>query len=273
MTSKAFDMSMFSLAGRTAVVTGGGRGIGKGICAALSAAGANIVVAEINEETGRAEAEEINESGGTALFLHTNVRDRSSVETTMEKTVERFGGIDILVNNAGGANPRQMVGPLEIDDDTWDNILELNLKSAFICCQTVSRVMIEQKRGSIINMASLTGLFPFTQGMHYAAAKAGVMNMTRTMASLLGGHGIRVNALVPGFFVTEYTTELTYGAHPEQTAIRSGFVALQRLGYPEDIGGVAVFLASDASAYISAQSISVDGGFPHFPVGIPKNED
>ncbi|RJQ77552.1 MAG: 3-oxoacyl-ACP reductase FabG [Desulfobacteraceae bacterium] len=263
----------FSLQGQTAVVTGGGRGIGKAICMSLAHAGANIVVAEIDPETGPQTAREIEQLGYRAMAVPLDVRKRGLIDGLLKQIVNTFGTIDVWVNNAGGAHPGQMVPPLEMDDATWDAIIDLNLKSAFICSQAAARMMIQQGNGAIINIASLAGLYHFTQGMHYGAAKAGVINLTRTLAAELGKHRIRVNAVIPGFIVTEYTRELTYDQRADAAALRSKFVALQRLGAPEDIGPVVAFLASAAAGYITGQVICVDGGFPHFPdMGSAKNE-
>ncbi|MBU2548700.1 MAG: glucose 1-dehydrogenase [Proteobacteria bacterium] len=263
---------MFELTGLTAVVTGGGRGIGRSICLSLARAGANIVVAEINPETGQKTAEETEKLGRRSLSVKTDVRRKDDVRSMFEKAVDVFGSIDILVNNAGGADPMEMAPPLSLTEESWDSIIRLNLKSVFLCSQAAAEIMIGQHRGVIINVASLSGVFHFTQGMHYGAAKAGVINMTRTLAACLGPKNIRVNALVPGFIVTDYTNELTYDHHEDMAALRSRFVALQRLGEPDDVGGVAVFLASEAARYITGQAIMIDGGFPHFPEIVPGSE-
>jgi NAD(P)-dependent dehydrogenase (short-subunit alcohol dehydrogenase family) len=272
MQNHVADLSMFDLTGMTAVVTGGGRGIGKAICLSLARAGADVVVAELNPETGAMTSKEIEQMGRRSLAVQTDVCQSVDVDLMFAKALDAFGAVDILVNNAGGANPGQMKSPMSLDEESWEAVIGLNLKSVFLCSRAGGNIMIEQGKGTIINIASLAGVYHFTQGMHYGAAKAGVINMTRTLAADLGPKQIRVNALVPGFIVTEYTRELTYDHHPDIAALRSRFISLQRLGEPEDIGGVAVFLASDAARYVNGQVIMVDGGFPHFPDAVPTSD-
>lgn len=154
------DLSKFNLTDRTAIVTGGGRGIGKSICLALAQTGANIVVAELDATTARTTAQEVQALGRRSLAIPTDVCSRDQVKRMVRQTVETFGTIDILVNNAGGGSPEQIVAPLEMSEDVWDNIVDLNLKSAFLCNQAISRVMIEQKRGNIVNIASVAGPVP-----------------------------------------------------------------------------------------------------------------
>lgn len=253
---------VFSLADRVAIVTGGGQGIGKGICLALAQAGANVAVADINLSTAKATAEEVQKLGRRAMAIATDVRKRDQVEAMVRQTAQQLGDIDILVNNAGGAEVKHMMPAMEMTDETWDAIVELNLKSVFVCTQTIARVMILRRKGNIINIASVAGMIPYTPGIHYGAAKAGVINLTMTMAQILGPHNIRVNALAPGFIVTEMTKKLSYDPRPELAELRRRAIPSGRLGTPEDIGKAVVFLASDASEYVNGQTLRIDGAVP-----------
>jgi 3-oxoacyl-[acyl-carrier protein] reductase len=256
------DLSKFNLAGRTAVVTGGGRGNGKGICLALAQAGADVVVAELDPSTAQATAKEVQALGQKALAIPTDVCQRDQVEQMVHQTVQAFGTIDVLVNNAGGGSPKQLVAGLEMSEDTWDAIVDLNLKSVFLCTQAAARVMIPHKKGNIVNIASLAGIIPYTPGIHYGVAKAGVINLTMNVAVILGPHNIRVNAIAPGFIVTENTNALAYKPHPELLELRARAVPRGRLGTPEDVGWLVAFLASDASDYINGETIRMDGALP-----------
>jgi 3-oxoacyl-[acyl-carrier protein] reductase len=254
------NLSKFDLTDRTAIVTGGGQGIGKGICLALAQAGANIAVAEIDPATARATAREVEALGRKSVAIPTDVSSHDQVGAMVRQTVEAFGSIDILVNNAGGGITAHAT--LEMSEDAWDSVVDLNLKSVFLCCQAVARVMIGQKKGNIVNIASMAGLGPYATGMHYGAAKAGVINMTQSLAVMLGPHNIRVNAVAPGGIVTESSAKTVYERYPELAERRRKAVPLGRLGKPEDIAWVVVFLASDASGYVDGQVIRVDGALP-----------
>lgn len=256
------NASLIDLAGRTAIVTGGGRGIGKSICLALARAGADIVVAELNAPTAKSTAEEVQALGRKCLALPTDVTRRAQVEKMVQKAVDAFGTVDILVNNAGNGKPEQMSGGLDMTEETWDAIVDLNLKSVFLCVQAASKVMIPKKRGCIVNLASIAGTGPYPASIHYAAAKAGVINMTQTLSVILGPHGIRVNAVAPGFIVTELANDWLYKPHPELAEKRKKAIPRARLGTPEDIASLVAFLASDAADYIDGQVIKVDGGLP-----------
>jgi NAD(P)-dependent dehydrogenase (short-subunit alcohol dehydrogenase family) len=258
------EMSQFDLTARTAIVTGGGRGIGKGICLSLAQAGANIVVAELDPATAEATARDVEALGRKSLAVQTDVCSREQVDTMVRKTVEAFGGIDILVNNAGGINPSLMIPVLDISESTWDYVVDLNLKSVFLCCQAASRVMVGQKKGSIVNISSMAGLQPYPSCVPYAAAKAGVINLTQSLAHILGPYNIRVNSVAPGFVVTESGRELM-AKYPELMELRRKTIPLGRLGAPGDIGWAVVFLASDASSYVTGQIMSVDGAMPRSP--------
>ena len=253
------NLEKFDLTGKTAIVTGGGRGIGKGICLSLAEAGANIVVANRNADTANATAREVQVMGKSSLAIPTDVRIPGQVEQMVRKTVEAFGTIDILVNNAGGTTREMDVPLLEMNEDNWDSAVDLNLKSVFLCSQMVARVMVPKKKGNIVNISSWLAFAPSLGCIPYGSSKAGVNNLTQTLAHLLAPHNIRVNAIAPGIILTD-----RLGAGKEATSekleLKRKTVPLGRLGTPEDIGWVVVFLASEAAAYVTGQVLSVDGG-------------
>jgi 3-oxoacyl-[acyl-carrier protein] reductase len=255
------NLAALDLTGRTAIVTGGGRGIGKGICIALAQAGANIAVAELNPAAAETTAREIQAMGKKSLAIPTDVCSRGQIEQMVCKTVETFGTIDILVNNAGGHPMDKTVPALEMSEDIWDAVVELNLKSVFLCSQAVARVMIPRKKGSIVNLSSIAASMPYPVCIAYGVSKAGVSNLTQTLAHVLAPYNIRVNAVAPGAIMTEGAEELT-AKHPEMTERLRSVVPLGHLGTPEDIAQAVVFLASDASAYIAGHVLAVDGAMP-----------
>jgi NAD(P)-dependent dehydrogenase (short-subunit alcohol dehydrogenase family) len=253
------NLVKFDLTGRTAIVTGGGSGIGKGICLSLAQAGANIVVANRNADTAERTAREVQAMGNKSLAIPTDVCIRKQVEHMVSRTVEIFGTVDILVNNAGGTTPAMDVPALEMSEDTWDSVVDLNLKSVFLCSQAAAKIMSQKKKGNIINISSWLAFAPSLGCLPYGTSKAGVTNLTQTLARMLGPYSIRVNAIAPGVIPTGRFGE-GLSATSEGLELKRKQVALGRLGTPEDIGWAVVFLASDAAAYITGQVISVDGG-------------
>lgn len=254
-------VGQFSLEGRVAIVTGSGQGIGKAIALTFAGAGANLVIADINSVTAKSTADEVKDLGREALVVSVDVCDKRQVDNMLSKTLERFKCVDVLVNNAGGGYTT--VPLLEMSEEDWDKFVTLNLKSAFLCCKAVGKVMVQQKRGSIVNMASMVVFGAYPLGANYSAAKAGVKNLTETLAVELGPYNIRVNALAPGVVETPMTAEL-YQKRPELKEQRLRNIPLKRLGRPEDIAKVALFLASDASGYVSGQTIVINGAMATF---------
>ena len=180
------NLPVFDLTGRTAIVTGGGRGIGKGICLALAQAGANIVVANRDTATAAETVREVEALGRKSIAVQTDVCQSAQVENLVKKTVEAFGTLDILVNNAGGTTREMRVPPLQVTEEIWDAAIDLNLKSIFLCSQIAAKVMIRQQKGNIINISSWYAYMPSLVSMPYGAAEAGVNNLTQTMAHVLG---------------------------------------------------------------------------------------
>mgnify|MGYP001576798925 CR=1 FL=1 len=257
-------LSRFLLTDRVAIVQGAGSGMGKSVARALGEAGADVVLAGINVydksktiEDLEAVAAHIRAAGRKALVVSVDVRESQQVADMVEKAMSSFGRIDILVNAAGGA----FAAPtLDVSDNGWDAVLRENLKSAFICCKAVGKVMVSQKRGSIINFASMAGRASSAGNAHYGAAKAGIINLTQSLAEEWGPHNVRVNALAPGTIKSEGWVRVQAQWRGREEADIAKGIALGRLGVPDDVAGVAVFLASDASEYITGQTINVNGG-------------
>ncbi len=249
-------MPNFSVDGRVALVTGGGRGLGKAMALALAAAGAKVAVVSKTGEGLADTVKEIEGFGGEALALTGDVAISRECQKIVQKTVEHFGRLDVLVN-AAGVNRR--VASAEVNDADWDWIVDTNLKGTFFMCQAAGRIMITQKKGSIINIASLLSAVGIPTLAPYAASKAGVLGITRVLAAEWGPYGVRVNAIAPGYFRTRMTERLF--ADPGWTERFLEQVPLGRAGDPADLAGLAVFLASDASAYLTGQVIYVDGGY------------
>lgn len=235
---------------RIAIVTGGGRGIGRAIVKRFAQEGATVVIADLDAEAGAATQQEVEDANGAAIFRRVDVANRAEVEDLVSTTVERFGQIDVLVNNAGitGEN-----GPfLEVSQEMWDRILRVNQTSLFICGQVAARVMAQAHRGSIINISSVNGLVPQPRCIAYAAAKSAVESMTRSMAAELAGYNIRVNTIAPGPIQTNLPDDAPTQSIPT--------TLLSRTGLPSEVAAVAAFLASDESSYITGERIAVDGG-------------
>lgn len=254
-------MNQFFIEGKVAIVTGAGQGIGKAIALTFAQAGAELVVVDIDSASANATAQEVYHMGREALALSADVCDTRQVDGVVRETLERFKRIDISVHNAGGGYPTKAI--LEMSEEEWDKSVALNLKSAFLCCRTVGKVMTKQKRGSIVNMSSMAGFGPYPLGANYAAAKAGVKNLTENLAVELGSYNVRVNALAPGPVETPTIAEY-YKEHPDMKEQRLRAIPLRRIASPEDIANVALFLASDASAYVSGQTILINGALPTF---------
>lgn len=260
-------VNLTGLTGKSAVVTGGGRGIGYAICERLSEAGAAVIIADSDESSGRLAAESIDAKGGHAVFINCDVTDESRVQEMVAFAVASTGGIDILVNNAG-IYPRKPF--LETSGDEFRHVVDVNLHGTFLCSRYVAEQMVKRQRGGcLINIASIEAVHPSSTGMSaYDSSKAGVVMLTRSAARELGPHGIRVNAIAPGGILTRGLTS-QLGEKPEETQkaqLRElkdfmKRMALGRMGEADDIARVALFLASDLAAYITGEMITVDGGY------------
>jgi NAD(P)-dependent dehydrogenase (short-subunit alcohol dehydrogenase family) len=250
------DADRFGLAGRRALVTGASRGIGRAIARAFASAGARVALASRKQDGVAAVACEIESAGGVALPIACHVGRRDDVDVLVGRVVDAWGGIDILVNNAG-TNPA--MSPLvDLPEAVWEKILDVNLRGPLRLCQRVAPGMAEAGRGSIINMSSVAGVEPFPSLGAYSISKAGLDSLTKVLARELGPSGVRVNGLAPGLIATQFSAALM-----SSPAIYEGTIArtpLRRHGVPEDVVGAALFLASDASAFVTGQTLIVDGG-------------
>jgi NAD(P)-dependent dehydrogenase (short-subunit alcohol dehydrogenase family) len=238
------------LESQVAIVTGGGRGIGRAIAKAFAQEGAAVIIAELDADWGETTAQEIVADGGKARFIQTQVADRANVEAMVQATVAEFGRIDILVNNAAILGENGHV--LEVSQEVWDRVIAVNQTGAFICSQVAGRVMAQARRGNIINIASVNSFVPQPRCVAYGAAKAAIVAMTVLLAGDLAPYGIRANAIAPGPIQSNL---------PDDAAPRpSESTLLGRAGLSSEIASVAVFLASDESSYVNGQCIKVDGG-------------
>jgi 3-oxoacyl-[acyl-carrier protein] reductase len=242
------------LTGRVALVTGGGRGIGRAIAQTLAAAGASVVV---NYRSGRESADEtvaaIVANQGTAQALQADVSQGTEVERLVQQTLESYGRIDILVNNAGVTRDTLL---LRMKEEDFDAVIDTNLRGVYLCTRGVLRTMTKQRSGRIINITSVVGLMGNAGQANYAAAKAGIIGLTKATAREVGGRAITVNAVAPGFI----ETEMTAGIRGDALDATLKTIPLGRVGQPQDVAGLVCFLASDAAAYITGQTLTVEGG-------------
>jgi dehydrogenase/reductase SDR family protein 4 len=250
---------LFSLKGKIAVVTGGSRGIGRAISLAFAEAGADLVVSSRDKRPPELEkvAGEVRALGRKALAIPAHVGKRKEVENLVQKTLQEFGRIDILVNNAG-ANP-VLSSIVDLEEEALEKVLEVNLKGAFLMSKVAARAMIEQGGGRIINLSSISGLRARDDGTGaYCISKAALNMLTQVMARELARHNILVNAIAPGSIRTEFSR--VNWTDPERKAQRIREVELRRFGEPEEVVGMALFLASAAGSFVTGEIIRVDGG-------------
>ncbi len=251
-------LDRFSLAGQVGIVTGGGQGLGKVFCRAFAEVGASVVVAEINARTGPVTADEIRAQGRRALYVQCDVRDRASVQAMVERTLAEFGRIDFLMNNAGITKWGEAEKVSEAD---WREVIDVNLNGLFTCCQAVAAPMIEQGRGAIVNVASMSGLIanrPQPQAS-YNASKAAVIHLTRSLAVEWAPHNIRVNALAPGYMDTPMARP--FFDDPQYGGLWIDAIPMKRPGKPEELAPAAVYLVSEASSYVTGTTVVIDGGY------------
>lgn len=242
------------LEGKTALITGAGRGIGKAIALKFAAEGANIAFTDLRiDETGEATEHEIASIGVKCKGYASNAADFEASHRVVEEIMKDFGRIDILVNNAGITKDGLM---MRMSEQQWDAVINVNLKSAFNFIHAVTPVMMRQKSGSIVNMSSVVGVSGNAGQANYSASKAGMIGLAKSIAKELGSRGIRANAIAPGFIITEMTGALSDEVRNEWAKQ----IPLRRGGTPEDVANVALFLASDLSSYVSGQVINVCGG-------------
>jgi NAD(P)-dependent dehydrogenase (short-subunit alcohol dehydrogenase family) len=252
---------MFDLNGKVVVVTGGGRGIGRGISRAMAEAGAKVVVAGRSPEPLRDAVAEARQLGAPAVDVPTDITRPDDIAALVARTLDTYGELDVWVNNAGSANQKD-VGPLiDVNEAQWDAVVDLNLKWTFFAAQAAARAMT--RGGSIINITSRSGSQPNPMTGHYGAAKAGMDNLTATMAVEWGHMGIRVNAVAPGVVLTE---GLDVMDRPSRRRRQVETIPLRRLGRIEDVGTLCVYLASDEAAWLTGEVIQLHGG-SRIPMG------
>jgi 3-oxoacyl-[acyl-carrier protein] reductase len=252
----------FSLEGKSAIVTGGGSGLGKEMCLALATAGADVVIAGRRPGPINETADEIRKIGRKAVAIPSDVIDSKQVNNLIEKAISEIGKIDILINNAGiakGVDPSgndpltaKMKPIWELTDEEWDYSINTNLYGTFYCCRAIARHMVERKSGKIITLSSAGALRAVKGNFGYCSAKGGILSFTRTLAITLAGDNIQVNCIIPGFIPTEEMS-------PEMREKSSKFFPMQRFADPSEVGPLAVFLASGASDYITGQFFPIDG--------------
>ena len=245
---------MFDLSGKAALVTGGSRGIGRSICTQLAEQGAAVAI-NFRQSAEQAEdlRQKIEAAGGKAITVHADVRKPEDVERMIEETVAGLGRLDVLVNNAG-FNRDTLILRMSLDD--WDEVMDLNLRAVFLCTKAVLRTMMKQRWGRIINIGSVSGLAGNVGQANYAAAKAGLVGFTRAVAREMGSRNVTANLIMPGLVITELTKDI-------RQEIVEGVkqrLLVDRMGKPEDVSALVVYLASNEAEYVTGQVLSVDGG-------------
>jgi 3-oxoacyl-[acyl-carrier protein] reductase len=250
------------LNGKVALVTGAGGAIGKAIACALASNGASVIVNDLKDK-GEQTTQEISGLYERCMYLAADITRRPEVDRMIAIVEKEFGGLDILVNNAGVNTPGNQRAPIhEFDEEEWHRVIEVDLDGVFYCCRAATPGMVKRRTGIIINISSAFGLVPVRLQSPYAAAKAGVINFSRSIALELGPFGIRVNAIAPGSILTEGTATMFY--NPESQKLAESLLShipMGRPGTPEEIANAALFLSSTASAYITGTVLTVDGGW------------
>lgn len=244
---------MSLLTGKTAIITGGSRGIGKGIVETFAKQGANVAFTYLSSEEAAKQFEsELNELGIQAKAYKSDASDYAQAQSLIDQVLEDFGSVEVLINNAGVTKDNLM---LRMSEDDWDKVMNINLKSAFNLTKAVIKPMMKQRLGSIINISSVVGVSGNAGQANYAASKAGMLGFTKSIAKELGSRNIRCNAIAPGFIATEMTGEL-------DEKVRDAYLAnipMKRFGTPEEVANTCIFLASELSSYVSGQTINVCG--------------
>ncbi len=249
--------NQLDLTGKVALVTGASSGIGRATAIALAQCGASVAVNYHRNEAGAEDVRaHLNKLGAPSTIIQADVTRSMDVRALVRRTEEEFGPIDILINNAGSLIERLKI--LELTEERWDEVIDLNLKSAFLCSQAVAAAMMERRKGAIVNVSSIAGRNGGALGsIHYSTAKGGLLTMTKGFAKELAPYGVRVNAVSPGVIDTPYHEQFST---PEMMRAYVGGIPLARVGTPEEVANVIVFLASDAASYLCGETIEINGG-------------
>lgn len=247
-------LDKIGLEGRVAIITGGGTGLGREMTLAMARAGAGVVVAGRRQKPIEEVAEIAGQCGSRAIAISTDVTDSAGVNRLLERVIDEYGKVDVLVNNAGMVRDQGGVPIWDVTDEEWHQVLDANLTGAFYCSRAVAKHMVDRGEGKIVNVSSGFGLRGGRDNYMYACAKGAVIQLTRTLATSLGQYGVTSNCIVPGLFPTE-------GTAASREVLPSGdFIPVGRVGRPEELGSVAVFLASAASDYMNGATFVIDGG-------------
>ncbi len=257
------------LENRVALVTGGAKGIGRGISLKFADEGCDVVVNALHIEGAQKVADEVKALGRKSLAIGADVSNSAEVNGMVARTIKEFGKVDILVNNAGGISLAKGGAIEDTTDQDWDRIVGINLKGQFLCCRAVVPYMKKNKYGKIINVSSMGAIHPPAPIVHYHSAKGGVISLTNNLAFELAPFNITVNAILPGPVRSEFFNEMLKGMSEAEGAaffkMLDKRVPMQRMGMPEEIAGVALFLASELSSYVTGESINAGGGLPLTP--------
>ena len=246
-------MCELALEGKAALITGGARGIGREIAMLFAKEGANIALCDVNLEEAEKTAKEIRDSGRQGLAFKVDVTDSGQIQEMTDKILDKFNRIDILINNAGITKDNLL---LRMSEEEWDKVIAVNLKGAFLCTKIVSKTMLKQRSGRIVNLASIIGIMGNAGQANYAASKAGIIGLTKSAAKELASRNICVNAIDPGFIKTDMTSRLPEEVQKTMLSV----IPLARFGEAKDVADLALFLSSEGSSYITGQVIQVDGG-------------
>jgi len=246
-------MCELSLEGKVALITGGARGIGKEIALLFAKQGANIAICDVELQEAQKTASQIQGLGRESMVFKADVTDSANVQDMVDKILDKFKKLDILINNAGITKDNLI---LRMSEEDWDKVIAVNLKGAFICTKIASKVMLKQRSGKIVSLSSIIGVMGNPGQANYAASKAGIIGLTKSVAKELAPRGVCVNAIAPGFIKTEMTNRLPEDVQKKMLSV----IPLGRFGEPRDVAELALFLSSEGSSYITGQVIQIDGG-------------
>ncbi|MFH1853682.1 MAG: 3-oxoacyl-[acyl-carrier-protein] reductase [Candidatus Omnitrophota bacterium] len=246
-------MCELSLEGKIALITGSARGIGKDIALLFAKEGASIVICDVNMEEAEETAKEIQGMGRDSIVFKVDVTNFNDVQGMIDKILDKFKKLDILINNAGITKDNLI---LRMSEEDWDKVIAVNLKGCFVCTKVAAKVMLKQRSGHIVNLASIIGIMGNSGQANYAASKAGIIGLTKSVAKELAPRGICVNAIAPGFIKTDMTAKLPEEIQKKMLSV----IPLGRFGEAKDVANLALFLSSESSLYITGQVIQVDGG-------------